>query len=141
MSTATVGLSLPVPQPNPDSLAYWEAARQQRLVIQQCKSCGTRHFMARSQCPSCWSDQLEWVDCAGTGTIYSFSVVHRASMPEFAAIVPYVVALIELDEGPRMFANVVGERALEVGIGDRVKVCFEVRGDDGAKLPQFTPLI
>ena len=93
--------------------------------------------MPRKFCPHCWSDQLEWVDSKGHGTVHSFSIVHRAPTPVFAASTPYVIALIDLDEGPRMFANVVGDDALEVAIGDRVSVTFEERGG-GAVVPQFT---
>jgi uncharacterized protein len=121
---------------NADSLPYWNAARERRLVIRKCKACGQLHFMPRYLCPACWSDQLEWVDVRGTGRVHSFSVIRRASDPAFASRVPYVVALIELDEGPRMMANVVGDDALAVAIGDPVKVIFEDRGD-GALIPQF----
>lgn len=128
---------LPQPNPNADSLPYWNAARERRLLIRQCKECGTKHFMPRHLCPHCWSDQLEWVQSKGEGSVHSFSVVHRAPTPVFAEAAPYVIALIDLDEGPRMFANVVGESAFGVSIGSRVKVTFEERGN-GAMLPQFT---
>ena len=128
--------SQPQPVANADSLPYWNAARERRLVIRKCKACGQLHFMPRYLCPACWSDQLEWVDVRGTGRVHSFSVIRRASDPAFASRVPYVVALIELDEGPRMMANVVGDDALAVAIGDPVKVTFEDRGS-GALIPQF----
>ena len=128
---------LPTPEPNADSRAYWQAARAGRLVVRRCRACGDRHFMPRGQCPTCWSDQLEWVDCDGGGTVYSFSIIHRAPTPDFAGIAPYVIALIDLDEGPRMFANIVGPGALDVQMGERVKVTFEARGEDGAMVPQF----
>lgn len=127
---------LPCPEPNGDSRPYWDAAREERLVIRQCKSCGARHFMPRHLCPTCWSDQLEWIDCQGTGTVHTFSVVRRAPTPDFGANTPYVIAMIDLDEGPRMFANILGSEAQEVTIGDRVKLTFEERGD-GFKIPQF----
>jgi len=127
---------LPRPTPNGDSLPYWNAARERRLVLRECKACGRKHFMPRAVCPHCWSDRLEWVESNGGGTVHSFSVVHRAPSPMFAANVPYVIAMIDLDDGPRMFANVIGLNALEVAIGDRVKLTFEDRGD-GAMLPQF----
>ena len=130
-------LPLPRPEPNADSRAYWEAARDRRLVVHGCRACGQRHFMPRGQCPACWSSDLEWVDCSGLGTVYSASVVHRAPTPDFAANAPYVIALIDLEEGPRMFANVVGAGALETTIGDRVELTFESRGD-GVLVPQFT---
>jgi len=128
--------SLPQPHPNGDSLPYWDAARDRRLLIRRCNACGKPHFMPRHQCPHCWSDQLEWVESNGRGTVHSFSIVHRAPTTTFAANTPYVIALIDLDEGPRMFANVIGKGAVDVAIGDRVHVTFEDRGD-GALVPQF----
>jgi len=127
---------LPPPIANADSLAYWNAARERKLVLRKCRACDTLHFMPRCLCPACWSDQLEWVPSKGMGTVYSFSVIRRAPLPAFAARVPYVTALIELDEGPRMMANVVGENALSVQIGDKVRVTFEDRGN-GVLIPQF----
>jgi uncharacterized OB-fold protein len=129
-------METPLPQPiaNGDSLPYWNAARERRLVIRKCLACSQLHFMPRHLCPSCWSDQLEWLEAKGTGSVH---VVRRASDPAFASLVPYVVALIDLEEGPRMMANILGADALDVKIGDAVKVTFEDRGD-GAMLPQFT---
>lgn len=128
--------ALPKPVANADSQTYWNAAREGRLVIRKCNTCGQLHFMPRYLCPACWSDNLDWIDAAGTGRVHSFSVIRRASDPAFASRVPYVVALIELDEGPRMMANILGDDALDVAIGDPVKLTFEDRGD-GSQLPQF----
>jgi len=127
---------LPLPVANPDSAPYWEGARSDRLLIRKCRACGALHFMPRHLCPHCWSDDLEWIEAGGRGTVHSFTVIRRAPMESFAPRVPYVVALIDLDEGPRMMANVLGDDALETRIGDAVRVCFEDRGD-GAKIPQF----
>ena len=129
--------SLPSPVANADSKPYWDAARERRLVVRKCKSCGQLHFMPRYLCPACWSDQLEWVDATGAGNVHSFTIIRRASDPAFAPLVPYAVALIDLEEGPRMMANIVGADALAVKIGDRVQVSFEDRGG-GAMVPQFT---
>jgi uncharacterized OB-fold protein len=128
--------SLPQPVANADSLPYWNAARERRLLIRKCNACGALHFMPRHLCPGCWSDQLEWVEAKGTGSVHSFTIIRRAPMAAFAPRAPYVLALIDLDEGPRMMANVLGEDALSVRIGDRVKVTFEERGE-GAMIPQF----
>lgn len=128
--------NLPVPIANPDSQAYWDGARQDRLLIRKCMSCGEVHFLPRHMCPACWSTDLNWVEASGRGTIHSYTVIHRAPLPEFADKVPYVIALIDLEEGPRMMTNILGEDALDARIGDAVEVCFEVRGD-GAKVPQF----
>lgn len=131
-----MSLELPDPVANADSKPYWDAARERRLAIRKCNSCGALHFMPRHRCPECWSDDLAWVDSAGQGTVHSFSIVRRASDPRFAHLVPYVIALIDLDEGPRMMTNILGDDALSVRIGDRVTLDFEARGD-GAMLPQF----
>jgi uncharacterized protein len=129
-------VELPTPVPNADSRAYWEAARVGQLLIRRCRACGAHHFMPRELCPVCWSPDLEWVNSSGLGRVYSFSIVHRAPTAPFAARTPYVVALIDLDEGVRMFANIVGEGALTVSIADPVHVVFEDRG--GFAVPQFS---
>ena len=127
---------LPQPIVNADSAPYWAGAREGELLIRKCKDCGTLHFMPRYLCPACWSNNLEWVQAAGRGTVHSFTVIRRASDPAFADKVPYVVALIDLEEGPRMCANILGDDALSVNIGDAVSLTFEDRGD-GALIPQF----
>ncbi|WP_179403725.1 Zn-ribbon domain-containing OB-fold protein [Burkholderia guangdongensis] len=127
---------LPAPVANADSQPYWDAARERRLLIRKCNACGTTHFMPRYLCPSCWSDQLDWVESRGAGSVHSFTIIRRAPLASFGAHAPYVVALIDLDEGPRMLTNIVGDDALFVRIGDRVGITFEDRGD-GAMLPQF----
>ncbi|KWF24860.1 Zn-ribbon domain-containing OB-fold protein [Burkholderia pseudomultivorans] len=126
---------LPQPCANADSQVYWDAARDHRLLIRKCNACGTLHFMPRHLCPSCWSDSLEWIDAKGTGTVHSYTVIRRASLSAFAQRTPYVVALIELDEGPRMMTNILGDDALDVAIGDKVQVTFEDR--ETGSLPQF----
>jgi len=131
-----VNQELPIPTPNPDSQAYWDAAREDKLVIRRCASCTALHFMPRHLCPHCWSTDLQWVQASGKGTVHSFSVIRRAPLQSYAPRVPYVVALIDLDEGPRMFSNIVGDGALETQVGSRVDVCFEARGD--YKIPQFS---
>ena len=128
---------LPAPVINADSAPYWAGAREGRLLLQRCGDCGTLRFFPRLLCTECGSDRVEWTQVSGRGTVHSFTVVHRAAFPEFQAIVPYVVALIDLEEGPRMMTNIVGDDALDVEIGDAVTVVFKDRGTDGAKVPQF----
>lgn len=127
---------LPPPTSNADSQTYWQAAAEDRLLLRRCADCGEIHFMPRLLCPSCWSDKLEWFDAAGRGTVYSFSIIRRASDPAFAHLCPYVVALIDLAEGPRMMANIIGQTALSVRIDDPVEVVFQPR-EGGTKVPQF----
>ena len=127
---------LPGPLISPDGAPYWQAAAEGRFEIQQCGDCGTYRFPPSHLCRNCGSDNTSWVAASGKGTIYSFSVLHRAPTQEFRGRVPYVVALIDLDEGPRMMANIVGDGALECAIGNSVEVCFEDRAED-TKVPQF----
>ena len=129
-------MNLPAPAINADSKEFWEAARESRLLIKQCDGCMRPFFPPRHLCPFCWSDKTSWIQSAGTGTVYSFSVIHRAPAPAFSGRGPYVVALVDLAEGPRVMANIVGEGALETAIGDRVCLCFEER-EGGWKVPQF----
>lgn len=128
--------TFPKPVVNGDSQAYWQGAAEGRLLLRRCKNCSEIHFMPRFTCPKCWSDELEWFDASGKGTVHSFTIIRRASDPNFAHLCPYVVALIDLEEGPRMMSNILGDGALDVKIGDAVSVLFEDRGD-GAKVPQF----
>lgn len=129
--------NLPAPVVNADSAPYWQGARDNKLLLQRCSDCGTLRFFPRYLCTECGSDNTGWVEATGRGTVHSFTVVHRAAFPEFQERTPYVVALIDLEEGPRMMSNIVGADALDVAIGDAVTVEFEDRGDDGAKVPQF----
>lgn len=126
---------LPEPHPNADSMHYWAQAREGRLVLRRCADCGRSHFPPRNACPACWSERLGWIEASGRGTVYTFTVMHRAPLPEFAAAAPYVVALVDLEEGPRMMANIVGDDARGICLGERVEVCFEQRGE--YRLPQF----
>lgn len=128
--------ALPKPVSNADSAPYWQGARENQLLIRKCNACGQLHFMPRHVCPHCWSDDLQWIPASGKGTVHSYSVIRRASDPRFAHLVPYVIALIDLEEGPRMMTNILGSDALETQIGDAVRLVFEDRGD-GDQLPQF----
>jgi uncharacterized OB-fold protein len=129
--------TLPAPIVNADSAPYWEGARADELLLQQCGDCGTLRFFPRYLCTECGSAHMDWTEASGCGTVHSFTIVHRAAFPEFQAQTPYVVALIDLEEGPRMMTNIVGDDAIDVAIGDAVAVTFEERGGEGAKVPQF----
>jgi uncharacterized OB-fold protein len=131
-----VDSTLPKPISNADSQPYWQGARENKLLIRKCNACGQVHFMPRHVCPTCWSDDLQWIEASGKGTVHSYTIIRRASDPRFAHLVPYVVVLVDLQEGPRMMANVLGENALKTKIGDALTLVFEDRGD-GDQLPQF----
>jgi uncharacterized OB-fold protein len=126
----------PVPTPDAATAPYWSAAHEQRLVMPRCLDCSRYHFYPRTLCPHCGSTRLEWSACGGRGTVYSYTIVHRAPSPAFAADVPYVVAVVEIDEGPRLMTNVVGCAPDAVRIGMKVGVAFRQVTDD-VTLPVF----
>ncbi len=115
----------PLPIIDPDSAPYWSATQQHKLVIPRCLDCGKHHFYPRALCPHCHSDKLEWTEISGRGTVYSYIVANRPAGPAFKADIPYVVAVIDLAEGPRMMSNIVIDDPSKVKIGDAVQVCFE----------------
>jgi uncharacterized OB-fold protein len=113
-----------LPTPDDDTRPFWDAARQGRLLIKRCAACGRAHHYPRSFCPYCWSRDVAWEDARGTGTVYTFSVVHRNDLPPFNDRVPYVAAVVELDEGPRLMTNVVDCDPDAVACGMPVEVTF-----------------
>jgi uncharacterized OB-fold protein len=125
----------PLPRLDADSRPYWEAAARGELIIQRCSECDTARFYPRLLCPKCWSDHCRWTQASGKGTIYSYSVVHRAPSPAFRNSVPYVVALVDLDEDVRVFTKIHGDRR-RVHIGAPVEVCFH-RVTESISLPEF----
>jgi hypothetical protein len=118
---------------DPLSREFWEAARQHRLLLQRCDRCGHHQYIPRPFCVSCDADSLRWVESGGAGAIYSVTVTRREVLPDRP--VPYVVALVELDEGPRLLANIEG---IPHDIGTRVRLFWRDR-PDGPPVPAFKP--
>ena len=131
--------SKPIPVPTRETQPYWQGCKQHELRIQQCAACGHYQFYPRLYCTACMSERVEWVEASGHGTVLSFTIVYRPVTPAFAADVPYVVALIRLDEGPQMMSNVVGCAPEKVYIGMPVEVTFEDWTAD-ISVPKFKPL-
>jgi uncharacterized OB-fold protein len=128
----------PLPIVDPESAPYWSALKAKRLVLKRCRDCGRAHFYPRALCPHCHSDALEWSDARGTGSIYSFTVARRPAGPAFKADTPYVVAVVDLDEGARMMTNIVTDDVNAVRIGQRVSIVFDAVPDE-ITLPKFKP--
>lgn len=129
-----------LPTPDPSTQEYWDAACRHELLIKRCGSCEAAHFYPRPFCPHCWSTDVHWEVASGKGVVYTYSVVRRNDLPAFASRVPYVPAIVELHEGPRMMANVVGVDPSSVRIGMEVHVDFAPAGEDGeALIPVFCP--
>jgi uncharacterized OB-fold protein len=129
----------PAPAGDPATREYWEAASRGEFRIPLCTACGRHHLYPRTICPHCGSSALAWSDSPGTGEVYSYTVVHRAPSPAFEADVPYVVAVIQLDEGPHLMTNLLDITPEAVRIGQRVRVAFRAAGEDGALIPVFKP--
>jgi uncharacterized OB-fold protein len=119
------------------SRAYWEAAREGRLLVQRCRACGEHQFYPRRHCVHCFAPDPEWVEAKGTGRLHTFSVVHRTATPGFAEEVPYVFGIVELDEGPRLTVNVVDTPLEELRCDLPVRVVF-TRVTDELALPDVT---
>jgi len=131
--------SKPIPVPTRETQPYWEGCKQHELRIQQCAACGHSQFYPRLYCTACMSERVEWVKASGRGTVLSFTIVYRPVTQAFAADVPYVVALITLDEGPQLMSNVVGCAPETVHIGMPVEVTFEDWTEE-ISVPKFKPL-
>lgn len=129
----------PLPVIDPESRPYWEALREGRLQLKHCRDCGRHHHYPRELCPHCGSDAVEWSQARGTGTIYSYTIARRPAGPAFKADTPYVVAIIELDEGARLMSHIAGIDPEEVRIGQRVALEFEPVTAE-ITLPRFRPL-
>jgi len=122
------------PVPDAVSLPFWEGIAEGVLRVQRCGACGRHVFYPRAVCPYCASSELDWVDASGRGRIHSYTVVHRGP-PEYRDEVPYVVALVELDEGVRMMARLVDVEPAAVSVDLPVEVA--IQGDP--RLPYFRP--
>jgi uncharacterized OB-fold protein len=128
-----------LPNPDLETSPFWDACRENRFLVKHCNACGRDHFYPRPFCPTCWSDDVEWKEATGRGSVYTYSVVHVNDLPPFNERVPYVAAIVELDEGPRVMTNVEGVPFDEVRIGQAVEVDFKPISDD-VTIPVFRPV-
>jgi len=115
----------PLPTLDESNKPFWNAAREGKLALQHCTACGKPRYPINHVCPHCLSDKFEWKAVSGRGTVYSSIVFHQVYHQAFAGDVPYNVSLIQLEEGPRMFSNVVGIPPSQVKVGDKVRVVFD----------------
>lgn len=128
------------PPATPLSEPFWEATRSKQLLVQRCDACGTAVWYPRERCSSCLSDQLRWIESTGRGEVYTFNVMHKAGNPMMADEAPYVLALVDLEEGHRMATNIVGCPPADVRCGMAVEVSWELELSDGRLLPVFRPM-
>jgi uncharacterized protein len=122
-----------------ESRGFWDAAHDGRLLIASCRACGKVHHYPRPFCPTCWSDDVELIEASGRATLYTYSTVYRNELPPFSERVPYVAAVVELEEGPKLMTNVVDCDPSTLSIGMALKVAYrELSADVSA--PVFTPV-
>ena len=117
---------------------YWESARAGRLVTQRCRSCGRIWHPPLPACPHCHSTDIGWREVSGNGTVYTYTVVRHATHAALAERIPYVVAIVELAEGPRLVTGITGCAPDDVRVGMAVRACFREVAD-GVTLPYFEP--
>ena len=130
----------PLPVKQPESDFYWEKAQAHELWLRRCNACGRAYFYPRDICPHCFSRDVTWERASGRGTLYAFGIVHRGPTPAFRDHVPYVVALVDLEEGARMATNLVDVEPdpEHVKVGMAVEVTFDDVTAD-VTLPKFRP--
>lgn len=124
---------------DPDWEPFWTGCKRGVLLIQHCARCENFRYPPSPICHSCLSPDYRWVEASGKGTLYSFVIAHRALDPYWKGELPYLVAVIELAEGPRLLSNLVDARFDEVQIGMAVRVIFEPLIEE-IVVPRFKPI-
>ncbi len=127
-----------LPAPDNASRHYWQSAAEGRLVVQRCTSCDVYQFYPRALCASC-AGETEWVDASGRGTLYTFTVIRQNRSEAFAALSPYAVGIVELEEGVRMMSNIVECDVEELEVGMALEVLILKAADD-VGLPFWRPV-
>ena len=133
------GYARPLPRITPDNRPFWEAARRHQLALQRCEECGRFRYPPAPVCSACLSERAAWTPVSGRGTLSTFVVVHQRYFPSFADETPYNVVQVELDEGPRLTANLVEVPHDQIRIGMRVEVVFDDVTPE-ISLPRFRPV-
>jgi uncharacterized OB-fold protein len=140
MTVSEQVLPAPAPYVLPEVKPFWDATSQGRLLLARCVECAELIWYPRPFCPSCASTRVEWIEASGRGTVYSFTVNRRghADLAAYRDVGTYVLAYVELDEGPRMMTNIVECDPDTVRIGQAVELVFHNTGQ-GTALPRFRP--
>ncbi len=121
-----------------DSRPFWDAAREGRFLLRHCRACGEYSHYPRTFCPSCWSEDVEWFEASGRGTLYTWSTVFINDLPPFNERLPYIAAVVDLDEGPRVMTNMVDCDGSQLAIGMKVRAAYRAISDD-VTVPLFVP--
>ena len=127
-----------IPVANSDTKPFWDGCLQRQFLLQRCSNCGAYRHPPSPICPKCLSDQHAWVPASGRGKVYTFVVVREALSRGWEQLIPYVLAVVELDEGPHVLTNIVNIAPEQVAIEMLVEVTFEEL-DGTTMLPVFQP--
>lgn len=127
----------PAPMVTPTTAAFWQATSEGRFVLQRCESCDVVVWFPRKHCPECWTESLVSFDASGRGTVYSYTIIRKVAN-EYKQATPFVVAYVELAEGPRVMTNIVGCSVDDVKVGMDVTMEFHDTGEGNA-LYRFRP--
>ncbi len=130
--------ALPIPEADEESRPFYEGARRHELMLMRCRNCHAWRLPSRPRCPDCWSTDTDWAQASGHGVLHSFGIMHQKLHPAFADQTPYQFAVVELDEGPRIFSQVVGVSGQDLRVDMPLQVLFDDVADD-ATIVRFTP--
>lgn len=128
----------PIPVIQPWTKEFWKATKQGKLLVQHCNDCSSSIFFPKKVCPECWSENLTWIESSGKATVDTFTVMLDMVEPKFMGDLPYVLAMVNLEEGIRMTTRVINCKPESVAIGMNVEVVFQDVSSDCA-LPMFQP--
>lgn len=128
----------PLPVPSKWSQPFWDGARQHKLLLKKCSKCGNIEHPPYLYCSECLAEQHEWVEASGRGTIYAFSTTLLGAPLPFTEDIPYTVAMVDLEEGPRMLTTIVDAEPEELEIGMKVEVVFD-DVSEAIAIPRFRP--
>ncbi len=134
----TTAWNKPLPTVAGETKAFWDSCRRGQLVIQYCEGCDEYQWYPRGICADCWGESVRWVQSSGRGTVWTYTVTYQNRTPGFAEMVPYVLALVELEEGVRMFTNIIECNPRDVYIGMPVEVTFQTATPQ-ITIPYFKP--
>jgi hypothetical protein len=142
--TQQTNVPKPIPLPSHESAFYWDKCKLQELWVRKCNECDRIYFYPRDFCPNCFSRNTEWIKCSGRGTLHTFGIVVRPPHRGWTEDVPYVVCMVDLEEGCRMPSNLVNVEidlsnpGKSIWVGMDVHVVWDQRGDDMV-IPLFSP--
>ena len=139
MTAVPAAIRFDLPAPDATTQPFWDACREGTLLIKRCTDCGHAFYYPRPFCPRCWSERTEWEAASGTGTLYTYSVIEQNDLPPFDARVPYVAAMVQLAEGPRLMTNLVGVDFDAIRVDMAVTVEFRPISDE-VTIPVFRPI-